>query len=159
MGQKQDKQSVMLEDGQMKMPIKQPRSELVYGLKRNLDRSITYAGVVPYWRNFLFVAAFLTTFFTILTLGYVLLLYYFKLPLQIPIFFSQATNSWTAIDRKLIIGIPASMIFYLVAITYLNAKIFRFDRRLVEVINLSIIIADLLLLLGLGQILSLLLVY
>lgn len=153
------KQNKQKQDEQLSMPIKKQNSEVVFGIKRSVDKSITYAGVIPYWRSFFFVAAFMSSLINIGLLGYVLYKNFSKLPAEVPLFYNQATASWTNYSRNTLFIIPIVILFFAIFVTILNAKIYRFDRRLVLMLNISIILANIFLVVGLGQILSLLLVY
>lgn len=146
-------------DTQLEIPIRRSSKDLVLDVKRNIDKSITYAGVLPHWRSFQFVAAFLVSIFTMMLIAYVLYLNFDKLPPEVPMIFNQAGQNWTSIDRRLLIGLPVSQIFFIALFTYWNSKIYRFDRRLVQMLSLSIVIANIFLLIGFGQILSLILIY
>lgn len=144
---------------QLAMPMKRSSSEVVYGIKRNVDKRITYAGVIPYWRSFFFVAAFVSSIVTLILISYILYNYYAVLPNALPLYYIQASQSWMTFSKPTVIVIPFIVLLFTIFSTILNAKIYHFDRRLVLMLNIAIIMANIFLVVGLAQIISLLLVY
>jgi hypothetical protein len=146
-------------ESQLEIPIKKPRREVVYDVKRRVNKSIIYAGAVPHWRSFFFVCAAVCTWFLIISLVLILYFNYQKLPAQVPMIYQQIDQTWQTIPKEGLIAFPIVLSVFSIFVIYLNAKIYRFDRRLVLVMNIAIILADIFLLLGLSQLFSLLLVY
>ncbi len=144
---------------QLAMPIKNGKTDVVYGLKRKIDKRITYAGIIPYWRSFFFVAALMSSITNALIISYVLYRYYTVLPADIPLFYNQASQNWQNLGKSTLIALPIILIVFAIITSIYSAKIFHFDRRLVLMLNISIIIANILLAIGLAQILSFILIY
>ena len=144
---------------QLPIPMKKPKNEMVYGIRRKVNKSMTYAGVIPFWRNFYFVLAFLTNLFTVVSLSGFLYFNYERLPNNIPLIYNQATKLWTPVNKQFLLVIVFTLLIFLIWNTYLNSKIFQFDRRLVHMLNISVVMSCIILLVALSQIMSLLLVY
>jgi hypothetical protein len=142
---------------QIEMPIKEKR-ELIYSVKRNLNRSIMYAGILPQWRNFMFV--FTTTIGSslILILSIYIYQYFSSLPDEIPLIYQQSTSSFMSISKYHLPFIPAGLFVFVILMIYLKGRIYSFDRRFVSVANVSELIIYTLILIGLSQLFSLVMV-
>ena len=146
-------------ESQLAMAIPKKPSEVVFGVKRSINKGIINASVVAYWRSFWFVSAFMTTAATIILL---LLLLFFNnnaLPETVPLIYFQSNSSWATVPKLWLWGIPTLTAIFWIAITKLQSRIYRSDRRLVLMLNIAIIFTDITLLIGLAQLFSILLIY
>lgn len=144
---------------QLVIPIQKPRGEMIYGVKRKVNKSIVYAGAVPHWRSFFFVSATLSTWALIIGLVLILYINFPKLPEQVPLIYHQNSQTWQTVNKETLIAFPIALTVFSIFITYLNSKIYHFDRRLVMILNIAMILTNFFLIIGLSQLFSLLLVY
>ena len=144
---------------QITLPLKKSKKEVYYQVKHKVNRFSTIFGVLPYWKNIINVAAFISSIFVVFILIILLTQFYGKLPNKISLFFYQTSNSWNLIDKEVLIVIPVFASLILVLTSRLNTAVFKFDRRLSTVINVAILIFNLFLLIAILQLFSLILVY
>ena len=147
------------QEKQITLPLKKGKKEVYYQVKHKVSRFSAIFGVLPYWKNIINVAAFISSVFVVLILIILLTQFYGKLPNKISLFYYQTSNSWNLIDKEVLIIIPVFASFILVLASRLNTAVFRFDRRLSTVINVAILIFNLFLLIAVLQLFSLILVY
>jgi hypothetical protein len=144
------------ENKQIEMPIKE-KGESIYGIKRKISKKILYAGILPQWRNFMFVFSTVSGLALTLIISVFLYLNIGKLPDEVPLIFQQSTKTWLGIPKNNLFIIPLILFVYLLLITNLKGRIYSFDRRLVIVMNIAEIISYIFLLIALTQLFSLLL--
>lgn len=142
---------------QIEMPIKE-KGEFIYSIKRNLNRSIMYAGVLPQWRNFMFVFTTISGLALVLILSIFLYQYLSLLPSEVPLIYKQSTLSWMSINKYNLAIIPAGLFVFVILMIYLKGRIYSFDRRFVSVVHVAEIIAYILIMIGLSQLFSLIMI-
>lgn len=146
-----------LQNNQMEMPIKE-KGEFIYNIKRNLSKSIVYAGVMPQWRNFLYVFSTISGIALTIAIGIFLYQNMQVLPEQIPLFYQQKDISFATIAKDKIFIVPGFIFLVTIVMNYLKGRIYGFDRRLVFVLNIAEIISYILIFVGLSQLFSLILI-
>jgi len=146
-----------LDNKQISMPIKE-KGEFVYGIKRNISKSILYAGVLPQWKNFMFMFSSLTGIALVIFLSVFLYLRMQELPQDIPLIFQQRDQSYLTVGKDRLPFIPGLLFVFVLLMNYLKGKIYSFDRRLVSVINIGEIICYIFIFVGLSQLFSLILI-
>jgi hypothetical protein len=144
---------------QFPMEIEQGRDQWLSNMKMGFEKTLDYASVNAYWRSMVSVIALVAGVFLISVYSAILFFSYSKIPAMVPLFYSQATSSWTLSTKDTLIYIPVVFLALLVIISRLNYSIFNFDRRLATVINISLICFDILFLLAFSQLLSIVLIY
>ena len=147
------------ETEQIKMPIKKDTKEVVNKLKMNINKSLTYSSVVPHWRNFTFVLSFLIFIFIALLFGLFLFKEYSNLQNIIPLIYNQTTGSWSTTDKSSLLIIFVSFLVVNIVLLILNARIFRFNRRVVFVLCMATILTNIFFFIAITQIFSLLVIY
>jgi len=152
-----NKNQKIQEDGQLDIQLNVKKDNTVAFFKHAVDKQIMTATVIPYWRNFPFVFAFVFQWMLFIFFGIALYFLYSKLPVQIPLFYSQALSSWELINKEILFVIMGFLFLFNCAFPLLNSKIFNFDKRFVLISNISIIILYCLLLFAFTEIFSLLL--
>ncbi len=145
------------ENIQIPMPIKEKR-ELVYGLKRNINKRILYAGVLPQWRNFLFVFSFVCGLFLFIALSFFIYQNFNKLPDDLPLIFQQKDKTWETIPKNFSIILPVLILTFNLLMVYFKGKIYSFDKRLVLILNVAELITYFFIFIGISQLSSLLLI-
>lgn len=145
------------ENIQISMPIKE-KGEFVYGLKRNINKKILYAGVLPQWRNFLFVFCFVSGIFLVIALSFFLYQNFNKLPVDIPLIFQQKDKTWATIPKNFSFVLPIIILAFNLLMVYFKGKIFTFDKRLVIILNVAELITYFMIFIGISQLSSLLLI-
>lgn len=124
----------------------------IEGRLGNLERRLE---VMPFWKNFAFVFAGVTSI--IFPAGVIsLMLYKFdQIPSNMQLFFNTQKQSWELLDKGIVIFIP--IIFAIVNLILLNISysVFQFDRRLAQIIGIVVCVNNLLFLIAFTEILSL----
>ena len=145
------------ENIQISMPIKEKR-ELVYGIKRSVNKRILYAGVLPQWRNFLFVFSFVSGIFLFIALAMFIYQNFNKLPNELPLIFQQKDKTWATIPKNFSFVLPILILGFDLLMIYFKGKIYTFDKRLVLILNVAELITYFLIFIGISQLSSLLLI-
>lgn len=110
--------------------------------------------VMPFWKNYSFVFALISTIAFPTTVVAIMILKFNVIPLEILSFYNPQTSSWELANKAVVILLP---IFYgilnliLLNLTY---TIFQFDRRLAQIISITMNIANVLFIIAFAQILS-----
>lgn len=144
-------------NNQIEMPIKE-KGEVIYSIKRNINKSILYAGVLPQWKNFLFVFTFITGIFLVISLTIFILDSFEILPNELPLIFQQKDKIWINYPKEYIISLPFIVLLFNLLLLHFKGIIYTFDKRLVTIINVGELITYLLIFLGITQLSTLLLV-
>jgi hypothetical protein len=144
---------------QISLNLKKDKLEGYYQVKRKLAHLETTVEALPYWKNFLSVLAFMMFVFLILFNSFVTVTKYNVLPKQLPLFYSQANNTWGLIDKEIYLLMPFLFGFMLFFLIKLNSSVFKFDRRLAIMINLALILTSLLGFIAYIQLFSFVLIY
>ena len=147
------------EKEQITIPIEPSKKELYYNVKRKVNRFGIFFGAIPYWKHIINVVAFISSILVIVVDTLLLIQLYGQLPNKIPLFYFQATKSWSLTDKELLIVIPIFSGIILILLSRLNSSVFRFDRRLAIMINVSIFIFNIFFIIAILQLFSLVLVY
>lgn len=144
---------------QTTLNLKKDKLEGYYQVKRKLAHLETTVEALPYWKNFLSVLAFMMFALLIIFTTYITITKYNQLPKQLPLFYSQANNTWGLIDKEFYLFMPFVFAFTLFLLIKLNSSVFKFDRRLAIIINLALILTSLLGFIAYIQLFSFVLIY
>lgn len=143
---------------QISFGIKSERKGLMFGVNKKIHDLELKLEVMPFWKNFSFVFYALSSIIIPAGIVLVMILNFSKIPLELPVFYDPLISSWTLMDKSIAIFVP---IVYSIANLFLlniTHSIFQFDRRLAQIIGISMNIANILFLIAFSQILSLVLV-
>lgn len=113
----------------------------------------------PYWKNISAIAMLITSLADTIIFLYVYLTSYKKLPEILPSVFNQTTQLWNYINKDEMFVIPIIHIVITLILIRMNLIIFKFDRRLVLIINNSMILFNIIFLFEIFQIYTMLMVY
>lgn len=144
---------------QISLDLKKDKLEGYYQVKRRLAYLEATVEALPYWKNFLSVLAFMLFFLLIVFVLYVTISNYLSLPKQLPLIYSQGSNTWNLIDKELFLVIPFVLMFMLFLLVRFNTLTFKFDRRLAIMINLVLVLTSLLGFIAYMQLFSFVLIY
>ncbi len=144
---------------QIPIDLKKDKLESYYQVKRKLSRLEATVEAQPYWKYFISVFAFLLVLLLIIFNTYVTFTKYSSLPRQLPLVYSQSTNTWTLIDKEFYLLIPFLLLLMLFIQIRFNTLTFKFDRRLSLVVNLGLILSSLLGFIAYIQLFSFVLIY
>jgi hypothetical protein len=146
-------------DPQINLGIKIQKDNPIRKFSRHLHLWFQVVHVNPYWKNFSSVAMIISA---ILSSGLLLGIYiinYNSLPANIPLIFNHAINGWKYIPKDNVLFIPIIHLVIIAISQRINLVIFKFDRRLVQVINESLILFNIIYIIIILEIYTMLLVY
>jgi len=145
------------DEGQIDIPINVKRDNSIAFLKNSFDKQVLTVSITPYWKSFSFVLAFVYSWITFIFLGITLYLNYSKLPAEFPLFYSQALIGWELVNKAVLLLILGVFFVFNCIYPLINSKIYNFDKRLVLISNIALIITDSLLLIAFNELFLLLL--
>lgn len=143
------------EETQISMEIKESPKENYYKIKRKVTKLERLVEVMPFWQNFLNMFTLVFAIFTITILSILLVGNFNELKNEIPLFYNQVTQTSDSVDKSIFITIPIGVFFFNMIILRLSMMIYNFDKKLVVSVNLSLILFNLLIIIGVLQIMSL----
>ncbi len=144
---------------QIPIGLKKDKLENYYQVKRKLSHLEATVEAQPYWKYFISVSAFLLVFLLIVFNLYLTITKYSQLPKELPLIYSQSSNTWTLIEKEFYLLIPFLLFVTLFMQIRFNTLTFKFDRRLSLVVNLGLILASLLGFIAYIQLFSFVLIY
>lgn len=142
---------------QIGIPMNVKKDNSIAFLKNSFDKQVLTVSVTPYWKSFSFVLAFVYSWITFIFLGITLYFNYSKLPAQFPLFYSQALIGWELVSKETLLLILGIFFVFNCIYPLINSKIYNFDKRLVLISNIALIITDSLLLIAFNELFLLLL--
>ena len=141
---------------QINFPIEVKSDNSVDVIKKSFNKTMIKASVVPFYRSFPYVLSMIFTFLTFIFLAIQTYQYYNTMPYQIPLIYSQSATGWQMVDKESLLVFLALFLLFSIVIPYLNSKIYFFDKRLVVVMSIGIVILDCFVLIAFSEIFSLL---
>jgi hypothetical protein len=143
---------------QISMGIKPDKAGLLYSINRQIHTLEVKLEVMPFWKNFSFVFYALSSILIPAGIIIVMVYNFNDIPLEVPIFYDPLISSWTLLDKGIAIIIPIVYAILNLFLLNLTHSIFQFDRRLAQIIGISMNIANILFLIAFSQILSIVLI-
>jgi len=144
---------------QLDIGIPDPKLNFAQRAKRSIVGTKNIQKIDSYWDSMLTIAAIMLSLFYVGFMTFFVFEYYNVISDTFPLFYSQATKSWQMYDKE---SIPLFIIVVggiLGIIIKLNHITYSFDKRLSNMINISLIIMNLLGVVAFTEIFSLLLIY
>jgi hypothetical protein len=152
-----NKNQKKLKEEQLNIPLDVKKDNSISFFKHSLDKKVRTVSVTPYWRSFYYVLAFVFSWITFLFLSITLYLNYSKIPDQVPMIYSQALVGWDLVNKDMLLLVLAVLFVFNCLSPLINSKIYNFDKRLVLVSCIVLIIVDCLLLIAMNELFFLLL--
>jgi hypothetical protein len=113
----------------------------------------------PYWKNFSAVTMVTSSLCITAIFAYIFLTRYERIPNQIPALYDQSKHLWTSIDKQDLLILPFIHLIVTFILVRLNISIFKFDRRVVLILNNSMLLFNFLFLYIIYQIYTMLMIY
>jgi|GEM_PF-393666 len=111
--------------------------------------------IMPYWKNGLTVFSTVFAIFTTASLLMIVLYDFNSLQKNIPLFYNHSENTWNFSDKSILLFLPIIVGALNFIIHRLSLMIFKFDKNLVYIISLAMVLVNGILIIALLQILSL----
>jgi len=147
------------DDTQIDLGIKIKKDNEIKKIKRHTRTWFRIAHINPYWKSLSPVAMIILSVCSSGFFIYLLITQYSTLPAQIPLLYNQGIHSWTYISKDEILIIPIVHLLLSFIFQNINMVIFKFDRRLVLVINNALILFNIIYLLEIIEIYIMLVVH
>lgn len=143
---------------QLDMGLKTPKFQPLRSINRRLRQVETRLEVMPFWKSFSFVFMFFSSIVVPAIVLLVMITNFDTLPQQIGMFYDPTEKSSASVDTSIIIIFP--IIYSISDLFLLNLiyNVFNYDRRLAQIISVTINIANILFLIAFMQILSVLII-
>jgi hypothetical protein len=144
---------------QINLDIKVKKVNQIHKIRKTTRSWFQIMKINPYWKNISAIAMIITSLADSLIFLYVYLTNYKQLPEILPSVFNQTTQLWNYANKDEMFVIPIIHLVISLIIVRLNITIFKFDRRLVLIINNSMILFNMIFLYEILQIYTMLMVY
>lgn len=144
---------------QINLDINVKRENRVKKMRKKTRSWIEILKINPYWKQFTSVAMLITSLTTTGIYLFLFLTRYNDLPEQIPTLYNQGIKAWTYNNKEDLFIIPIVHLVISLILIRINLSIFKFDRRLVIILNNSMTLFNVIFLYEIFQIYTMLLVY
>jgi hypothetical protein len=151
----ENKESEKVSKEQISLDIKSNKKEYYYKVKRRLTKFEKVLDIIPFWKSFLNIFTLVFSIFIPIVMGFMILSLDIKE--SMPIFYNHVENFWDVYDRSLYYLIPLIIIAFNLIIIRLCITIYKFDKKLVNVVSYGLILLNLLAIINFTQ--TLFLVY
>jgi hypothetical protein len=142
---------------QINFPIDVKPDNPIVTLNKSFDKRMIKAKAIGYFRSFPFMLSFIFTWITLIYIAVQVYQNYNMLPGEVPLIYSQALSGWEVINKEIFLYFLGGFLAFTLISPFINSKIYFFDKRLVLVMSIGIIIIDFFIIIGFSEIFSLLL--
>lgn len=143
---------------QFGLEIKMKKFQPINEINRRLNSIERKLEIMPFWKNFIFVFMIFSSLAIPAGIEFVLIRWYNELPSEFPLFFDPNEGSWQFLQKGWVIFIPLIYAGLNLILTNLTHSIFQFDRRLAQIIAISIGLFNILFLIAFSQLISIVLI-
>ncbi len=143
------------EGTQLQLNVPAGKGEFWYGLKFRISQSERIFENLPFWRSWVHTFAIVTIIATASASFAILFRYWERLPLEMPVFYSQSQGNW-GLYPKFVILISALVIVMLQLAVFICAfKVYSFDRRLAAILSATVMVSGFLFVVSLAELTTL----
>ncbi len=142
---------------QMDLGVNAPRKTFLYRINRFMTDLERRLEIMPFWKNLSYVFLLLSTIFFPAIILILMITRFESIPIDMPVFYNPQTNSWTLINKAIVIMLPIGYAIINLILLNLIYSVFQFDRRLAQILGLTINLANMLFIIAFAQILSIIL--
>jgi len=141
----------------MDLGVNAPRKTFLYRINRFMTDLERRLEIMPFWKNLSYVFLLLSTIFFPAIILILMITRFESIPIDMPVFYNPQTNSWTLINKAIVIMLPIGYAIINLILLNLIYSVFQFDRRLAQILGLTINLANMLFIIAFAQILSIIL--